>query len=194
MRNDGPTVRRLTDFAQVEKLFRSRMRKDFAREELKPLSAMRRLWETGAYDCYGLFAGKRILGYAFLVRLGRNRLLDYFAIADGHRCQGLGSIFLQHLAGSLADADCILVEAEDPDKAPDEQAGMLRERRIRFYQRNGFLKTGLTSEVFGTGYRILEASPSAPHTAGQLRAVYCELYRHMLPARFYRTRFSVSQP
>ena len=51
-------TRRLTDFRQVEKLYKSRLESDFAEDELKPLSAMKKSWEEGNYDCYGLFYGE----------------------------------------------------------------------------------------------------------------------------------------
>ena len=88
----------LTDFAQVEALYKTRLKKDFARNELRPLVSLHRSWEKDAYDCYGLFCGEEILGYAFFVRLGKHYLLDYLAIAEGHRDEGLGSLFLRQLA------------------------------------------------------------------------------------------------
>ncbi len=171
--NAAPAVRRLTDFAQIRTLYRSRMKKDFAPNELKPLSAMRRLWRKNAYDCYGLFDGEEILGYAFFVCVGKDRLLDYLAVAEGCRGKGRGSAFLNALAGFLADADCVVCEVEDPDKAADGDERTLRRRRLRFYLRGGYLDTGLTAAVFGADYRILEApTASSPHTAQTLRAVY----------------------
>ena len=188
----APVVRRLTDFSQVEMLYKTRLKKDFARNEIKPLSAMRRLWEKDAYDCYGLFDGDEILGYAFIVRMGKNCLGDYIAIADGCRGQGLGTVFLRRLTDCLADADCVIGEVEDPAKAPNEDARLLRERRLQFYLRSGYLKTELTSVVFGADYLLLEAPVSAPHTTEELRSIYTELYRSIFPPRFFRTQFRVS--
>ena len=187
-----PVVRQLTDFSQVETLYKTRLKKDFARNEIKPLSAMRRLWDKDAYDCYGLFVGDEILGYAFFVRMGKNYLFDYFAIADSCRNRGFGSVFLHRLAGCLADAECAVVEVEDPDMAPDEDSRLLRERRLQFYLRSGYRKTALTSVVFGADYRILEIPVAAPHTTEQLRSVYTELYRGIFPPLIFRTQFRVS--
>lgn len=188
---DRPAVLRLRDFSQVERLYQTRLKKDFARNERKPLSSMRRSWEKEAYDCYGLFDGKELLGYAFFVRLGRNCLLDYFAIAEEHRNEGLGTIFLRQLADRLADADCVLVEVEDPDRAPDEERRQLQERRLQFYLRSGYRETELRSRVFGADYRILELPAAKPQGAEELRRIYAELYRSFLPALFYRTQFRV---
>ena len=182
----------MTDFSQVEMLYKTRLKKDFARNEIKPLSAMRRLWEKDAYDCYGLFGGDEILGYAFIVRIGKNCLADYIAIADGCRGQGLGTVFLSLLTDCLAYADCVIGEVEDPDKAPNEDARLLRERRLQFYLRSGYLKTNLTSVVFGADYLLLEAPVSASHTTEELRSIYTGLYCSIFPTRFFRTQFRVS--
>lgn len=184
-------TKRLTDFGQVEDLYRTRLTKDFARNELKPLAGMRRSWENDAYDCYGLFDGNEILGYAFFVRLGGDYLFDYFAIAENHRDEGLGSLFLRQLANCLHGAGCVVGEVEDPDKAPDEETRQLRKRRLQFYLRNGYIKTEVTSEVFGVDYRILEVPTGIDHTADEIRMIYTELYRSTLPPLYFRTQFRV---
>lgn len=185
-------TKRINEFSLIERLFKSRLKKDFARNELKPLSSMRRSWEKDAYDCYGLFCGDEILGYAFFVRLGKNFLFDYLAIEESHRDEGLGSIFLRQLTACLTDADCVVIEVEDPDQAKNEADRVLRERRLQFYLRNGYLETMLTSEVFGADYRILEVPVGNPHTTDQLRNIYAALYQSTLPAFFFRTQFRVS--
>lgn len=184
-------TQRLTKFAQIAQLYRDRMKKDFARNERKPLSAIRRAWKQGVYDCYGLMDGNEMLGYAFFVRQGENLLFDYLAIAEQHRSEGLGSIFLQQLADCLQTAGCVVGEVEDPDKAKDEEARRLRERRMQFYLRNGYRKTDVTSSVFGVDYRILEVPTGTTHTAEEIQTIYTELYRSILPAIFFRTQFRV---
>ena len=186
------SVRQLTDFSQIEKLYKFRLKKDFVRNELRPLSSMRRSWENDAYECYGLFAGEALLGYAFFVRLGKHYLFDYFAIAEGHRDEGLGSWFLRALALKLADADCVVGEVEDPEQAKDDETRSLRERRMRFYLRNGYRQTTLTSRVFGADYRILEVPTAMEHTTEELRSIYTALYQSILPGIFFQTQFRVT--
>lgn len=190
--HNTPTTRRLTAFSQVEALYRQRLKKDFARNELRQLSSLRRSWKENAYDCYGLFDGDELLGYAFFVRLGNSYLVDYLGIAEEHRDEGLGSIFLRQLADHLAAADCVVVEVEDPDKAADAADREQRERRLQFYLRSGCRKTELSSCVFGADYRILEVPTGKPHTVEQLREVYTRLYQSILPGIFFHTQFHVS--
>ena len=184
-------IQRLTDFSQVEMLYHTRLKKDFPRSELKPLSGMRRSWEKEAYDCYTLVDGGDILGYAFFARLGENYLFDYLAIAEEHRDEGLGSIFLGQLAHCLRGAECVVGEVEDPDKAGDEETRTIRERRMQFYLRAGYRRTELTSVVFGVAYRILEVPTGRDHSTEELREIYTELYRSILPGVFFRTQFQV---
>ena len=181
-------VRRLTDFSTVEQLYNTRMKKDFPRDELKPLAMMRHFWEKDRYDCYGLFDGEEILGYAFFVRREGDYLFDYFAIAQEHRNEGLGTLFLQQLSGYLQGANCIVVEVEEPKRAENEADRALRERRLQFYLRSSYRLTELTCKVFGVEYRILEVPTAAAHTTDELRAVYTGLYRSMLPAVLFHTQ------
>lgn len=182
-------TKQLTSFNQVERLYSERLQKDFARDEIKPLASMRRAWKNGIYDCYGLFSEDKILGYAFFVRLGRDYLLDYLAVEEHHRDEGLGSLFLRQLAECLAEADRVVCEVEDPDTAEDKMTCAQRERRLEFYLRSGYRKTSVTAEVFGVDYRILELSLGGLHSDEQLRDVYTEFYRATLPAIFFRTCF-----
>ena len=186
-------TRRLTDFSQVESLYKSRLVKDFAEDERKPLSSMKESWEKGTYDCYGLFDDEKIVGYAFFVRNGKYCLLDYFAIKEDRRNEGLGSIFLKQLSLNMEEERCVIVEVEDPDQANSFDDKTLRNRRLQFYLRNGYSETTLKSSVFGVAYRLLEASNGVPHAAGDICAAYTDIYRSTLPDRFFQTQFAVSE-
>ncbi len=185
------TVRLLTDFRTVEILYKTRMKKDFPPDELKPLSAIRRLWQDNAYDCCVLSDGEKILGYAFFVRRDRNYLLDYLAVSEECRGEGVGTLFLKLLSECLGDAEYVVAEIEDPDKAEDEETRMLRERRMQFYVRSGFHITKLVSRIYGVDYRVVEMPVNTVHTTEEIRTVYTELYGNMLPKAFYSAYFRV---
>ena len=184
-------TKRATDLSQISEIYKARMKEDFPPDELKPLSAIKNAWERDSYDAYFLVRGEEIIGYAFFVRNGKHYLLDYLAIAKEHRDKGLGTVFLRQLRECLRDADCVIGEVDDPDKTDDTDEKALRERRLRFYLRNGYLKTEVTSRVFGVDYRILELPVGAEHTADEIRETYSELYRGMLPKVIYKTQFKV---
>lgn len=187
-------IRELTEEAEIEHIYHDRMEQDFPPNELKPLSSILRAWEAGKYYCYVLETDAEILGYAYFARNGCSYLLDYLAIAGEHRDQGLGTVFLSRLADCFQTADCILVEAEDPDAAQNQQDAELRERRLKFYRQCGYRLTDVKTSVFGADYRILEVPTGKVHTAEETAAIYAEIYRTILPDRFYRSEFGITCP
>ena len=195
---ENPETRRITDIDLVRRVYDERMRRDFARNELRSWESIRRSWERDAYLCYGLYAGEELLGYAFFVRLetggGCDCLFDYLAVAEEYRDQGLGSRFLRQLSGCVPEARCIVGEVEDPEAARDPEDRRQRERRVRFYLRAGYLDTGVTSRLFGVDYRILEVPVGPPHSPAEIRGVYTELYRSILPPAMFRTCFALLPP
>ena len=185
-------TQRLTDFSQIEMLYRKHLKRDFSRDERKPLFIMKNSWEKNEYECYGLFDGDKTAGYAFFVRIGGDCLLDYFAIAEDRRGEGLGSLFLGQLAECMQGVSCVVCEVENPEASENEDDRKRRERRLRFYIRNGFRETPLTSVLYGVDYRILEFPADRVHTCEELRRIYTELYRNSMPAFLFRTKFRVN--
>ena len=138
----------LTD-QQIRTIYLERIKNDFAPDEVKSLSRIRKALKEGHYACYGAFEGGQILAYAFLVINGRYALVDYFAVREDLRGQGTGSAVLQQMiTGLMRSFDCVLLESEDPDAAESEAEKDIRERRLRFYLQNGLTDTGITAVVF----------------------------------------------
>ena len=179
-------IKRISDFPQIEEIYRQYMRRDFARNELRPLSSLRKSWDAGEYECYGLYDEGELHGYAFFVKLGYRYMLDYLAVVKEYRDSGFGSTFLRE----LPDMDCVIVEVEDPEKAKNEDDQLQRERRMQFYLRNGFRETGVKSCVFGVDYAILERGSKS--NEGQIREFYSTIYRKLLPAPFFQLNFKLT--
>ena len=184
-------MKRLTDFSQIETIFNTRMRYDFTENELRPLLSLRRSWDRDEYAGYALMEGGEMLAYALFVRNGENYLFDYYAVSKEHRGEGLGSIFLKRLADCFPDAGCIVGEVEDPDKALTADEREIRERRLRFYLRNGYRETGVKARVRGADFRILEVPTGKMHSDAQILHAYKELYRSFFPKLWFYTRFRV---
>jgi GNAT superfamily N-acetyltransferase len=188
------TVRRLDRFSQVEEIYASRMPQDFDPDEIRPLFSLRKSWERKEYICYGLSGSAGLVAYAFFVHRGRHLLLDYLAVSETHRGEGLGSAFLKEVTARIPDAECVLVEVEDPDGAQDEEARSLRLRRIAFYRRSGFYDTGIRSCSFGVDFCILNADSENRLPQAELRDFYCAMYRSILPRRIFEANFRIKDP
>lgn len=179
---------------QVRTVYRSHVVRDFPRIERKPLRRIVEAMEEGTYECLGLYDAEEFLAYAFFVRHGKNYLFDYYAVLPQKRDRGIGSRFLQSLLTHFASAESLIGEIEDPAYAETEAERELRERRKRFYLRNGFRETGVSVKAFGVWYLLIEAGSGEPKSADEVREQYLEHYRLMLPEYFFRKYISVEDP
>ena len=179
----------LNTFFQVEEIYTSRMMHDFGEDEIRPLSALQKFWTRGKYFWYGLYDRDKLLAYAFFLGRGRHFLLDYLAVSPEHRGEGLGSVFLRELTNQFPDADCVLVEVEDPAAAQTDELRSARQRRMRFYSRNGFYDTGIASRTFGVDYHLLNIAAEKNLSASEIREIYTGMYRSMLPRHLYEAKF-----
>ena len=143
---------RLPTIEQLRTVYDRDMKEVFPSAELKPLSAIERMWKEGWYTPWCLFDGDEIVGQCFLW-LGHPgwALLDYLCVSAGARNGGLGSVILQKLAEVETDT-VIFGEAEAPVHAPDPA---MAERRLGFYARCGARDTGFTEHLFDAWFRIL---------------------------------------
>ncbi|MBR1931218.1 MAG: GNAT family N-acetyltransferase [Lachnospiraceae bacterium] len=178
---------------QIRFVYQEYMQKDFPDNELKPLKMIEKGVAKQTYECFGLFEGEEICGYAFFVKLikddGRaDYLFDYLAIREDLRDQGLGGTFLSLLAVCFPDANSMLGEVENPDYAKNEKERKTQERRLHFYLHNGIVDTGVTARVFGVEYRILEVVSDREHTGEQVKEIYGKIYRSFLPKVICRAK------
>ncbi len=176
--------------AQVRAVYAGRMQEDFPPDEIKPLSAIERAMGRGQYVCYGAMAGADILAYAFFVALKEGEkqfaLFDYLAVKKEARCTGVGSAFLQALmTGPLKGMTAVLLEIDDPAFALDAEEEAVRNRRLRFYLRNGLVDTSVTAVVFGVEFRILALPVGPCPSPDETRRMYAALYRAVMPPRIY---------
>jgi len=175
---------RILDEAQVRSVYRQHMERDFPPAELRSLRNIEALTQRGEYRSLGLFDGEALLGYAMLICHGRDLLIDYFAIAEDRRGQGLGSALIRQVTAFDPAAASLIAEIDDPDEARDEAERTVRLRRWDFYSRNGFRDTGARVRTFGVWYRLIEFGDTK-HTAEEIRQIYEAHYRQLLPKAVY---------
>ncbi|MBQ3105831.1 MAG: GNAT family N-acetyltransferase [Lachnospiraceae bacterium] len=170
----------------------------FPEAELKPLSAIRRLWQQGVYSGLGFYHDGTQIGYAFFVTLKEQAiaLLDYYAFLEAYRGLGCGSQGLQIMTHKMHNLRGIYIESEDPDGEAYRSADTLlrrqQERRLCFYARCGARDTGLRSRLFGVDYRLLylpvQAS-IAPHYED-----VTAIYHTMFPPRYHGLEVVLKKP
>lgn len=183
---------RALEAEEIRSLYRERLTRDFPPNELKPLDMIERALRRDRYVCYGAIDGPAILAYAFFVKLVDVALVDYYAVREDLRDAGIGSRFIRALVdGPLRDMDCVLLEVEAPERAPDGRERQTRQRRLDFYLRNGLYETGVSAVVWQVPYRILALPVGARRTPEQVRRVYGDIYRSILAPTVYDEKVAI---
>ncbi len=184
------------DRPQWQQLYQTAMVRDFPASELKSVSMLERLEDKGWYTFLGFYAEEepeRLCAYALLVQTNPGAvLLDYFAVEPSLRGGGIGGKILDLLkqwAGQKAPL--FLAEVEDPDFAQSPEDRSIRNRRIGFYRRNGFVLTGVCAQVLQDHYRIIAAGKNHGETAYREMA---RLYFDMAGEDFFRRHITLFSP
>ena len=180
-------LRRLSE-SELGALYQYELKETFPPEELKPLYTMELLREKGRYDALGLFQGPMLQGYAlmWLDGAGKYPLLDYLGVPEDQRNKGLGAEVLSLLHKRYSDARGIIAEAEAPEAAADEAERTLRQRRLGFYARCGFVTMPFDCGLFGVHYKTL-LLPNGEVDEEEALQVQLERYReHFKPEHFQR--------
>lgn len=150
------------DTDQFVELYKTILPQDFNKEELKPIELLREHSLKDYTRCYCLFKNEKnrsissILSYAIVSSskmLDEKRyLLEYFSVNPNYRSHGIGSKMLKLLIKAL---QCTFyLEVEDPKFAGNEKEIEICKKRIKFYMKNGILKSTVSVKLYDGVYNI----------------------------------------
>lgn len=124
----------------------------FPPSERKPFGKILSMAREGRTDIWTLRRDGKFAGLASTVNSADLVLLDYFAVKESLRGQGIGSAALRKLTRNY-DGRGLFVEIESTrENAPNQQE---REHRKRFYEHCGMVPMGTEADVFGIRMELL---------------------------------------
>lgn len=182
------SVKRLSEDSLTD-IYNTYMKKDFPPSELKPLSHILRSAEAGFGFSLGIYE-EELAGYAVFILCEETRcaLLDYFAILQDRRGQGMGhqafSLFEAYFKEHMPEVEGLYIESERVSAAENEDQHLTRQRRVAFYQSCGCEMTELRSVLFGVDYSVLYRRFGAQGQAASLEALDT-LYKKMFKPEHY---------
>lgn len=144
------------EWAYIQRLYRTA----FPAPELKSFRMIQDQCAAGRGSAFVFKQGDSCLGFGLFMCLPDSVLLDYLAVDDAARGQGVGSKALKDMLSYYSDRKFIL-EIERVDGQAENQTQ--RERRRRFYLQNGMLPTGLYTQMNGVDFEILSNRPDVTY-------------------------------
>lgn len=182
---------RIIDLADFNPVF-ERITKDFPRNERPGRGTFRKRLYAGKWECVGLFEGETLMAYAVLsVNLpsGYSFLL-YLAVDAAGRGKGTGTQMLEKLKERYGDTKGLIIEVEDPAAAKTEDDREIRERRIRFYERAGYVRLPVKYWLVGQPMHLMYCGEQPPE---KIQKVVWEAYNVPEKAPLRRRFFCVEE-
>jgi len=146
---------RALDFNQIIEIYENRIFQDFSENEVKPTKLVELYYEDGKYSGYGYFDGEELLAYAFFIVIDDAYLSDHIAVTGTRKNCGIGTKFLNDLTGNIFKGKKVIGEVEDPEFAKNESDKTIMERRIGFYDRNGWKVHGIKIKLYFVDYLLI---------------------------------------
>ena len=132
----------------------------FPEEEKKPYRLIKRVQRLGQGRNFVIKDDKgRFLGIAFTLLNQDTVLLDYFAISNKFRGQGIGSRALR-LLKDFFQGHAFILEIEDPELPSENREERIR--RAKFYEKCGMKMMDYRISLFGVDMRILSSGENIP--------------------------------
>ena len=172
---------------EVPELYKNYIKKYFPRDEVKPLSNIINMLEKQVYKVVVMEDDTEVVAAAFIKILPDSFtcLLDYYAVREDRRNNGLGEMFLKNICDNFIESRAMFIESEWPKAAKNEEQKIIRLRRLAFYTRCGAKDSKVITDIFGVKYVNLYMSDNEICSD-----VCCEeikkIYHSMVPKHLYK--------
>lgn len=145
------TLNKPAGIARWMKLYRL-YRSAFPASEQKPFRMILKMFRRGKTDIWCVERDGAFAGLAITINGPDMVLLDYFAVAEECRGQGIGSAALGEILRCYRDRGVFLEIESTHEDAPNRAQ---REKRKRFYLANGLEELHTEARLFGVMMELL---------------------------------------
>lgn len=178
---------------EMRDIYNSHMIHVFPESELKPCNSIYREMLEGKFLACGLYAGGELVAYMFTACMpGRRQLFgQYVVVKEEYRSMGVGGVLLDKVCAHYGEYRCIMADVEDPEFPLDDDDLRQRERRMRFYMRNGFRRTRVKGHVYGVDYEVIVRNISAEVDDAEVFEAANAIYESMADPGAFPEMFQV---
>ncbi len=132
------------DINEVKRIYREA----FPIAERKPFAILQKQIRDGSGEMCGVYADGELRGFFHTFFYNDYALLDYFAVSDKHRGEGIGHASLAQYCERYKDKKLFL-------EIEDHTAGTVQARRLEFYRGCGLVLTDVKVTLFGVPMELM---------------------------------------
>ena len=111
---------------------------------------IKKLYKKEVLKLYKIIDENQFVGFLITTSSKNNKCLklDFFAILPQYQSKGYGGQVIEKLKEISNNYYGIFIEVEKVGLGKDEEENKIREKRIKFYEKNGFKKLNFEVDVF----------------------------------------------
>jgi len=182
---------------EISEIYEKYTKYDFPKDELKTLEHILKLYDKNIYLCKGFFLDNELKSYMFFAMSEKNHdcvLLDFFAVNPAYRNNRYGSGTIDIIKSVNPFKNGIIAEIEDPLYSQTEEEKTIRKKRALFYEKNGFIKTGVRSKCFGVNFLIIYLPFKKENTLSdqEIKIALADIYKSIFSKCNFEKNISIS--
>ena len=135
---------------EFKDLYRKHIIRDFPREERSSLNNFKKRIICKNEEVYIYMENGYEKAYIIIANLNNNYILiSFLAVFEEYRGEGIGTKLLAEIKEKFNDKKGIVLEVESPKNATSEKDKIIREKRIKFYEKSNYKMLKNTKIFFG---------------------------------------------
>ena len=138
------------DLKKFKEIYRKHIVKDFPREERSSLNNFKKRIINKNEELYVFSENGEEKAYTIIANLDNNFILiSFLAVFEKYRGEGIGTKLLAEIKEKFKAKKGIILEVESPIDAISEKDKIIREKRIKFYEKSNYQMLKNTKIFFG---------------------------------------------
>ena len=138
------------DLKKFKEIYRKHIIKDFPRGERSSLNNFKKRITSKNEELYIFSENGEEKAYTIIANLDNNFILiSFLAVFEKYRGEGIGTKLLAEIKEKFKAKKGIILEVESPEDAISEKDKIIREKRIKFYEKSSYKMLKNTKIFFG---------------------------------------------
>lgn len=138
------------DLKKFKEIYRKHIVKDFPRGERSSLNNFKKRIINKNEELYVFSENGEEKAYTIIANLDNNFILiSFLAVFEKYRGEGIGTKLLAEIKEKFKAKKGIILEVESPKDATSEKDKIIREKRIKFYEKSNYQMLKNTKIFFG---------------------------------------------
>ena len=137
------------DLKKFKEIYRKHIIRDFPRSERPSFSNFKKRIKNKNEELYVFSENREEKAYTVIANLDNYIFISFLAVFKKYRGEGIGTKLLEEIKEKFKDKKGIILEVESPEDAISQKDKIIRDKRIKFYEKSNYQMLKNTKIILG---------------------------------------------